>query len=96
MVRLLGVRTVTTDVVHLLEVLAWIHARKTTVFVGVDLSDDLLHQRVFEDDVAETLMVNGFENCILVRSLQSQCLQQVKPEIFDFVRVEVDQLKVLS
>jgi len=40
--------------------------------------------------------VNLSEYGILVRTIDSYHLQQVKPEIFNLVRVEVDDVKVLS
>lgn len=76
--------------------LRWVHVAISTLLIAVNFADYLLHQRVFQDDVSEALMVHCLEHCVLIGSVQAEYVEQVKPEIFKLVGGEVDQLEVLG
>ena len=76
--------------------LGWVHVGVPTVLVAVHFSNDLLHQWVFEDDIAEALIVDGLEDSVLVRPLKAKHIEKVQPEVLNLETCEVDQFKVLA
>ena len=53
-----------------------VHAGQAAVFKAIDFANNLLHQLVFENNVAESLMVNCLEYGVLVRALELEYLQK--------------------
>lgn len=73
------------NVINLFQEFGWVHAGKPRVFVRIYFTNNLRNQRVFKDDVSEALIVHFSEDCVLVLTLDTDHIQQIKPEIFDFV-----------
>ena len=71
LVRLLDGVTVATDVIDLLEILLGVHVGQATLFISFDFADYLTYQWVFQDNIAEALMMHSFENRVLVWPIQA-------------------------
>lgn len=95
-VGLLSEAAIAADVIDLFKMLFRAHVTISAVFVAVNFADYLLHQRVFQNDVSEALVVHCLKDCILIWSFQAEYIKQVKPEVFQLVGGQVDELEVLG
>lgn len=76
---------VPANVVDLFQEFRWIQMSKARVLVRVDFANYLSDQRVFKDYIAEALIVDLSEDCVLIWTLNRNILDQVKPKVFNLV-----------
>ena len=76
--------------IYPVEVFCWVIHGVTRVLVVLTCIDYLSDEWVLEDDIAERLVVDRFDDCVLVRPLQLEHFEYVKPDVFDLRRVLVD------
>ena len=62
---------IASNVIDQLEVLFWVHMSQTTFLVGINFANYLANQWVFQDDIAETLVMDCFKDSVLVGSVQA-------------------------
>ena len=73
---------IASNVVDLLEILPGVHMCKAAVFELFNFADDLSYKWIFEDYVAEALVMDSLEHGVVIGSLEAENIEKVHPEIF--------------
>ena len=70
------------DSCDLLEIFPGVHMCKAAVFELFNFADDLSYKWIFEDYVAEALVMDSLEHGVVIGSLEAEYIEKVHPEIF--------------
>ena len=74
-VRILNCVTIASNVIDLLKVLPGVHMCKAAVFELFNFADDLSYKWIFEDYVAEALVMDSLEHCVVIGSLEAEYIE---------------------